>query len=69
MVMMKVIVQTASGRRIGHVTRIEFAVEKIVVVVGSNATAATPRKDRIDRYRYRRFQLHCGGDAAATTDQ
>jgi hypothetical protein len=65
---MQVIVQTASGRRVGHVARVELAVEEVVVVVCSYASAATPREDRVDRNRYGGFQLHCGA-TAATTDQ
>lgn len=47
----QVIVQTAARRRVGHVARIEFAVEKVVVVVGSYTASAAPRQDRIDRNR------------------
>lgn len=72
-VVVQVIVQTAARRRVGHVARIEFAVEKVVVVVGSYTASAAPRQDRIDRNRYGGFQLHGsgggGGRTVATTAQ
>ena len=46
-------VEVAARGRIGHVARVEFVAEQVIV--------ATPGQDRVDRHRYGRFQLHFAG--------